>query len=725
MLFKRYGVMQNDTTDCGVACLASIAKWHGVNTSFTKIREATKTDKNGTSVFGLIKGAEKLGFSAKAFKSKNKDIMTEFPKPAIAHVMTENSCHYVVISKIRNKIHIFDPSYGYVRYTIEDFLKIWTGVLIILVPKIEFIKNKDTKGIYSGFFSLIFYQKKLLRNIFISSTLISILGIVGSFYYKFIIDDIIPSSLFDNLNNLSVAFIILIIFKVIVEYFRKLLLLYMSQNIDIPLLLGYYRHLIELPMEYFSNRKIGDIVSRFNDACKIREAISQATVTIMMDLLMAIAGGIILYIQSHKLFYMCLLPILIYLLLVFLFRKRIEKVNRNVMENNSHMTSYIVESIEGIETVKVYNAEEEVNKNTESNFLEYLKSIFSYGHVNAIQTSMKGIVKSIFSIVILWNGAYLVLKGNISIGTLICFNSLLIYFIEPIERIINLQPEIQSAMVAADRLSEVLELEIEKVDEEKNKIIPKSLFGDIVISDVNFRYGSRKLVLKDINMKIKRGEKVALVGESGSGKTSIAKILNRLYQIESGEIIINNYNIKDISLIELRKKIAYISQDSFFFSGSIKENLKIGNQSVSYEEIIDVCKKVHIHNYINSLPMRYETILVEKGMNLSGGQKQRLAIARALLKKPEILIMDEATSNLDTITEQVIQQTINECTKDITVIVIAHRLSTIKSCDKIYVMEKGMIVEKGSHQKLISNKGYYYNLWKNQFADKKGENNEN
>ena len=270
-------------------------------------------------------------------------------------------------------------------------------------------------------------------------------------------------------------------------------------------------------------------------------------------------------------------------------------------------------------------------------------------------------------------------------------------------------------MVASDRLGEILDLEVEKLKDENIK--PKTLAGDLIIKGVNFAYGLRDNVLNDININIKLGEKIALVGESGSGKTTLSKLLMGFYKVSEGKIILNNYDINDVDKDVLRSKIGYISQESFFFSGTIEENLKFACEDVTYEKIIEVCKKVHIHDYVESLPLRYKTPLEERGANLSGGQRQRLSIARALLKEPEILIMDEATSNLDSITERTIQKTLDECTENISTIIIAHRLSTIKKCSRIYVMEKGKIIEEGSHKWLLDKKGYYYTLWSEQTID--------
>ena len=721
ILFNKYKcIRQHDINDCGVACLATVCREYGLKVSIGKIRQVSGTDKEGTSAYGIIKAAESLGFTAKGvIASKPEEIFQEFPKPAIAHVIIDNTLmHYVVIHRVsKEEIVIADPAKGVIKYKSEDFFKIWTGVLIFITSKQPLKKCDETKGLFERFWGVIKTQRKFLGTLFISSILITILGIIGSFYFRFLIDDILPNNKHNILMIMSMIMIGIVIFKITIEFFRSLLLIHMSQNIDKSLLLGYYNHVIELPMSFFGTRKVGDIISRFNDGAKIRDAILATTITIMIDTIMAIIGGGILYIQNHKLFVICFVPIALYLILVFVFKKALEELNRSYMQNNAELTSYLVESIEGIETVKAFNGERKVNLESEKKFVKLIKSIFKYSYVNNIEVSLMTGIKAIFGIVILWLGGHLVLKGEISIGVLISFNVLLSYFIEPMERIISLQPQLQSAIVAADRLGEILEIGKEKSVDEENKIIPKTLLGDISLKSIYFRYGTKKLILNNINMYIKQGEKVALVGESGSGKTTIAKLLMNFYNIEKGEIIINNHNIKDISKEALRNKISYISQDSFFFSGTVIENLQFANKDATYQEIIAVCEKVHIHEYIMSLPLKYETLLEEKGANLSGGQRQRLSIARAILKKPEILIMDEATSNLDSITERAIERTIEDCTKNVTTIIIAHRLSTIMKCDKIYVMDKGEIIEFGSHEELIRNKGYYYNLWEGQSLD--------
>lgn len=717
-IFEKYVcIKQHDIKDCGCACLATICKQYGLKTPISKIRDVAGTDKQGTSALGIIKAAEQLGFTAKGVKAnKPEDIFGDIPLPAIAHVLIDGKLlHYVVIHKItKEEIIIADPAKGIIKNAPEEFAKIWTGVMIIIVPTVEFKKGNDTKGLFQRFWCLLKPQKGLLLNVFLSSAIITILGIIGAFYLRFLLDEVIPNNLNESLMAFSIGVIVLAIFKVLLEAFRTQLLIYLGQNIDIPLILGYYDHVINLPMNFFGTREVGEIISRFNDASKIRTAISGATLTMMIDSFMVVIGGVILYNENHTLFMITVVPIIFYIIIVWIFKKPIEDVNRKIMEDNAKLTSYLVESLNGVETIKAFNAEREVNLETEKRFIKLIKSTFKNGWINNFQGSLKGTVKSVFGIVILWIGTVEVLNRNITVGQLLTFNALLAYFLSPIENIINLQPMLQTATVAGERLGEILDLELEKNIGEDKKINPSSLRGNIEFKNVDFRYGTRQLVLKNINFNIKPGEKIALVGESGSGKTTLAKLLMNFYQCEKGEIILNQFNIKDINIEVLRDKIAYISQETFLFNGTITENLSLGNPYITYEEIIEACQKAQAHDFINSHPLRYNTMIEENGSNLSGGQKQRLSIARAILKKPEILIMDEATSSLDSITEKAIENTMNEFSKGITTIIIAHRLSTIMRCDTIYVMDKGEIIESGTHNELVENGGMYYRLWKDQ-----------
>ncbi|MDM5191437.1 peptidase domain-containing ABC transporter [Bacillus hominis] len=711
-------IRQYDLKDCGPTCLAMISKYYGLTMSISKIREVAGTDLLGTNIKGLLEASEQLGFDARGVKVTDTSAITEIPLPAIAHIITEEGVmHYVVVYKIkRDKIFIADPDKGLITYNIEDFDDLWTGVLVLLQPGKYFKKEKGSKGALSQFLSLLKPQLNLLVPLFFASIFLNLFGFIGVFYFQLLIDDIVPNQSLNTLHIISVGMIVLYVFKVLLSYFRTHLILYFSRRIDIQLMLGYYRHVIKLPLNFFETRKVGEIISRFSDAGRVHEVLSTTAITLVIDILMILFGTCILLTKNLSLFLVTLLLVPFYVIIVFVFRKSYEVLNRKVMESGANLNSYMIESLSGMGTIKSYNAEKEVFFQVEKRFIKFLGYGFRLGKLDNLQSSIRMILELIGGVVILWVGATQVLKGNMTIGELITFNALLIYFLDPIENLIDLQPKMQSAIVAAERLNEIFDLDLEEDENEHRKVSPTYLSGNIECRNVSFRYGTRGNVLNNLSFSIEQGNQIAFVGESGSGKTTISKLLMNYYTPQQGDIFYDDYHIKEINRTALRERIAYVSQESFFFSGTIYDNLCFGvEHQISLDVVIQATQKACAHNFISELPLRYETVLEENGSNLSGGQKQRLAIARALLKNPDILILDEATSNLDSTTEKHITDMLKELgSEGVTVIMIAHRLSTIQHADQIFVMNQGSIIEGGSHKELLSNKGEYYRLWKNQ-----------
>ncbi len=707
--------MQNDETDCGPACLAAIFQKYKLKVSIATIRDIAGTDRQGTSAYGLIKVIEYYGFQQKVVEADKTALTSKLPLPAIAHVVIDNSLlHYVVITKVKgDTVVVSDPAKGIVKYKKEEFLKIWTNVLILIAPTNNSQKGNKKQNTLISFFRLLISQKWLLLKIFILSMILTSIGIITSFYYQVLMDNIVPSLSVEMLNYVSVITLCLFLAQIGLNFFRGFLIVKLEQNIDIPIMLGYYNHALILPMKFYSMRDTGEIISRFNDASSIRDIVSEASLTIMMDTIMAVVGAVVLFNSNRLLFLISVVMLILYGFIVFIYNKPIKKVNRKIMEMNSRVTSQFVETINGIETIKAFNQEKNGKEKTDKLYKKFLKKIFNGGILSLSQQTVTMFVAVVGELVILWFGAAYVIKGELTLGELITFNALLGYFIEPIKNLINLQPRIQTAVVAADRLGEILDIAPEYNDEQE-KVDNKIKFDNISISNLDFRYGTRDLVLRNINLEIHRGEKIAFVGESGSGKTTLAKLFVRLYEQEKGSIKLDSLDMREFSISQIRNNISYISQNTFLFSGTIKENLLFGNSDANDNDISRVCKMCELEEYINSLPLKFNTRIEENGKNLSGGQKQRIAIARALLNNPEILIMDEATSNLDYITEKSIEKTINKFSGNMTTIIIAHRLSTIKDCDKIFVFRNGEIVEIGNHKDLLSQRGYYYQLWNGQ-----------
>lgn len=717
-MFKRsIRIKQHDITDCGAACLASVCAYYGLQFPVARIRQYAFTDQKGTNVLGLIEAANKLGLSAKGVRAQF-DALKMVPKPVIAHViMQERLQHYVVVYKVQ-KSHVtyMDPGDGRMhKVTNEAFKRIWTGVLILMEPEETFKKGNQKTTMTKKFFSLLAPHKSVMIQAIFGALIYSILGLSTSVYVGKITDYVLVDKNINLLNLMGIIMLLIIVLRTFIGSMKSILALKTGQRIDAALILGYYKHLLTLPQQFFDTMRVGEIISRVNDAVKIRNFINNVSLDLVVNSMILVFTVGLMFVYSWELALITLASAPLFVLIFWGFNKLNRKYQRGIMESSAELESQLVESINSIATIKRFGIEEYANLKTESRFVNLLKNTFRsiYGSIMA-QGGIQ-FVSTAITVAVLWMGSILVIEQEMTPGTLMVFYSLIGYVVSPIGSLISSNQTIQDAMIAADRLFQIMDLEREEDNSRKIELEPE-MVGDISFENVSFRYGSRKEVFNELNLIIPKGKTTAVIGESGSGKTTLVSLLQHIYPIQKGRIRIGDYDIEQITNRSLRRRVGTVPQQIELFAGTIVENIAVGDLNPDMKRIIDLVEQLGLKEFIERLPNGYATYIGEHGASLSGGERQRIAIARALYKEPEILIFDEATSSLDSISERYVKQALDNLAKQgKTIIVIAHRLSTVKNADMIVVIDDGKVVETGTHRELFKNGGMYNRLWTEQF----------
>lgn len=711
---------QLDITDCGAACISMIASNFGLNLSIAEVRRIAGTDILGTNLNGLLYAAKHYGLKGTAVKGTKEAINRKLATPFIAHCHIKRDeynwvDHYVVVKKIGKKyIEIWDPDplEKKQKITYEKFFEFWTGYAVFCEPDVSFKKSEKKDNLLFQFIPVFIPHVKTLVFSFIASLILMMFGIISSFYFKYVFDEVIYAKASFSLNTLTFGILLITIFQSLIETFRSILLSHFSFKTDLQLNFSYLEHIFKLPVSFFETRKSGEILSRLGDLDKIKTTISSVALSGVMDVIMLVISGPVLLNINSKLFGVSIITVILAAIISIVYSKIYRSYYSKTMSQNADVQSYLYESLNGFATVKALNAEEIVNTEYEKKKMIAVNTGWTLNRFNISQGLISGIVNGICGILVYWIGCSSIISGVMSFGALITFNSLLGYFSGPLFRLISVQNQVQEALVAAERVGEILELESEK-DENKTYIKPECLQGHIELYDVEFAYGSRKPVYEHFSLEIEPNSWTAFVGPSGCGKSTFVKLLLKFYEAQKGKVILDGYDIRDIDTSYLRSKIGYVPQDIFLFSGTIAENICLHNPDAKLEEIIEAAIKAGAHDFIQKLPKRYDTILGEHGGGLSGGEKQRLALARALLGNPSLIILDEATSSLDTVSELEIHKVLKQLINDnIAVILIAHRLTTVMNCDRIFVMQEGKIIQQGNHKELIAQDGLYKEMWK-------------
>lgn len=734
---KYVHVKQQDSTDCAAACLAMVCLFYKKETTIAKLRDMMGTDLKGTNLTGLSKAANELGFTTAAIRVDRENFMSEFTLPCIAQFITkEGFTHFVVVfkkttikdekkrreiarregtnSKKKEWVVLGDPASDLKKITMDEFYESFTGVLLMLKPDNSFRTGKtDEKGLMGRYIRLLLPQKKLFIYSILASAILTVLGIGSSMFNKILMDEILPYNLKNTLLLVVLIFSVVSITQAVIDFVRQWMLLFLSQKIDIPLMLGYFEHVYKLPMQFFATRKTGDIITRFSDAGTIKQIFTSIALTLIMDIAMALVTGIVLFRMNANLFGIIIFMTIISILLVLIFKQPYKKINEEQMQQSAVLNSQIIEGLRGVETIKG-NANEDVElENIEREYIRNLRLDFKEGMLSNVQSLISSLISGLGNMVLTYVGITQVLNSDITLGSFMAFTTLAGYFTDPVSRLVGLQLQIQEAQISMKRLTEIMDYETEQ-EREQNYTEIESVDGDICFKNVTFRYGYRKPVLKNISFEIPKGKKVALVGSSGSGKSTIAKLLLKYYEPENGEITIDGVDINEYTNDSIRRAIAYVPQNIELFSKSIFDNIRVSKMRSTLDDVKEAAKKADAHDFIRKLPMQYYTFLEEAGNGLSGGEKQRIALARAFLKDSSFYILDESTSNLDFATENIIFDMIYNRFREKSMLIVAHRLSTVKNCDRILVMDSGEIIESGTHEELLAAQGRYWQLWEMQ-----------
>jgi ATP-binding cassette, subfamily B, bacterial HlyB/CyaB len=707
---KRYPFFaQQSISDCGAACLVMISRYWGKRFSINRLRDIANVDRNGSSLRGLSTAAESIGFLTRPVKASLDKLRLQ-QLPAIVHWQGK---HYIVVYEITsNYVIVADPGIGQRTLSHKDFQAGWTGYTLLLQPTVLFKDTKEATTPFWQFFELVKPHGLVMLEVFIASLFIQIFGLITPLLTQLILDRVVVQRSGLTLMAMGVGLLIFNFSRVAMMGLRQYLLDHTSNKLDLALILGFIRHTLRLPLSFFESRYVGDIVSRVQENRKIQRFLSGEGLSILLDLFTVFIYVGLMFWYSWKLALLVLLIIPPFFLLALVATPFLQKTSREIFNATASESSYLIEALSGVRTVKSTAVEQTVRWHWEDLLSKEVKNNFSGQVISNRLQIFSNLIEAAISTAMLWFGAWLVIENQLSVGQLVAFNMLLGNIIRPFQRLTVLWNQLQEVLVAVERINDVLDSEPEEDLQHSIRQSLPPIGGHIQFKNLTFRYHSENdsNILENLSFEIKPGQMVALVGRSGSGKTTISKLVLGLYPPTEGKILIDGYDITTLSLQSLRKQVGVVDQDTFLFGGTIRENISLAYPGASLEEIIEAGKLAGADDFIKKLPMGYETQIGEGGGMLSGGQRQRIAIARALLGNPQLLVLDEATSHLDTESERIIQKNFNTILKGRTTLIIAHRLSTVKNADLILVLDRGVLIESGNHEELMAKRGHYFYL---------------
>lgn len=720
---------QPDAKDCGPTCLRIISKHYGKSLSLQMLRDLSETTREGSSLMGLSRAAEAIGFKTLAVKIDFNTLFEDVPMPCVVFWRKQ---HFVVVYKVEKsggdfKIYISDPSYGLITYGKEEFLEAWIGkgandtteegIVLVLetTPRFDEVEENTDKK-----FSIYKYLKHYLSKYRKYIVQLAI-GLIGGSLLALVLPFLTQSIVDIGIQNQDLNFIYLVLFAQImlylgqmsIEMIRAWILLHLSSRINISIVSDFFIKLMRLPIKFFDTRVTADIMQRIGDHSRIEQLLTNSSLQTLFSLINFIIFGMVLLIYNYKLFLVFFFGAIAYVLWITFFLKKRRELDYKQFSQLSEEQGQVMELINGMQEIKMNNAENYKRWQWEGTQIKVFRIKIKALKLEQVQTIGGNIISQLKDVLISFIAASLVVEGKLTLVMMLSVQYIIGQLNTPLIQLVSFIRQFQDAKIALERLNEIHEKDDEEqLDQAKLTDLPE---GDIQLNNVSFRYtGSETSVFEGLNLTIPFEKTTAIVGASGSGKTTLMKILAKFYDADQGTVKIGPTELKNISVHTWRANCGIVMQDGYIFNESIAHNIALGDDSVDKMKLGQAVEVANIKEFIESLPLSYNTKIGYEGLGLSGGQTQRMLIARAVYKEPSFVFFDEATSALDANTEKIITDNLNHFLKGKTAVIIAHRLSTVKNADKIVVLDRGRIVEEGSHAELVARKGEYYRLVKNQ-----------
>lgn len=704
-------ILQLNAVECGWACLAMILSYFGRQTSIAECRTQCDIGYDGVTALTIAQTARRFGLQVRAI-SLEPEHFASVQLPAIVHWKFN---HFLIVEEwTPHSVTVVDPAIGRRHLTANEFDEGFTGVTLTFEPGIHFEQRRGP--LMSTWLRYIFRYLRMPRviaQIGLASALFLLPGLALPLMIKIVVDHIVPFGLTDIMSILGLGIAIMVVAQIITNYLRTTLLIYLQARLDTRLMLGFFEHILALPYRFFEQRNNGDLLTRMGSNTVIRELLSSQTISLILDGIFVLVYLIILFTQSVFFGGLVFAIGALHVGLLIVTTRHMHRLTQRDLRAHTEAQSYVVEALNGIATLKAAGREDRALEHWSNLFFKHLNITLRRSHLFATIDTLLNTLRTFSPVVLVWIGAYQVLDGTMTVGTMLALNALAIAYLTPLASLVASGQQLQFVRAHLERLTDVLEAQPEQTQLNTQSNI--TLHGHITVQNIHFRYDDHSpQALQDVSFTVEPGQMVAVVGHAGAGKSTLIKLLLGLYTPNEGTICYDGIPLSEMDLHTLRRQCGVVLQESFLFGGSVRNTISFGNTEMPLEQISTAAKLVGIHDEILQLPMGYDTVIAEGGVGLSGGQRQQLSLARAIAHEPRLLLLDEATSHLDAATEHAIEQQL--CKLECTRIVIAHRLSTIRKADLILVLDQGHIVEQGTHEELLIHDRHYAKLIQHQFG---------